>query len=349
MIESNKKIFLRLIDCAQKSERLIENTDNVRWIQTNDEEKAWLQFIELGNVRTISPRVKTACFSYDGRNFFAAIGFAQSTNPDSVLELFEMNAGMFTALIAEMGVPIRDGVDPLAVINEILPQYQGAGAYLGHSFALVAGFFEPVFVYEIRADSPIKPDDLARLSCFWILENGERLVLPFSQRTRAEIKDLTAIGADTVPFDVLLNCMLSAQWTHAFLEVYRCVERLFSFQIIEGLHKDLALSIPLLKFAEKIETSIGWRPREEDAIARLFTLMPQPALDLMEAVRGNATASSTEKIHRWVYDLRNSVVHFRPGTPQFPLTEAQWDDVVRATVLLIEKIYGAYDAHLQAA
>lgn len=349
MIESNKRVFLRLTDCAQKGDRIVDNIDKVRWIRTNEEERAWLQNLELGEVRTLSPRVRTVCFSYAGKNFFAAVGFVESTEPESALRPFEMNAGLFTALIAELGVPVREGADPLTVINEILPQFQGTEEYAGHNFTSIAPFFEPVFVYEVRADSPIKPHDLARLSCFWILQNGERLILPFSSRTWREIENLTATGADTVPFDVVLNCVLSSQWPHAFLEVYRCVERLFSFQIIEDLHKDLALAMPLMKFAEKIENAIGWRPHEEDAIERLFTLIPAPALTLMEGVQRSVSRNSAEKIHRWVYDLRNSVVHFRPATRQFSLTDEQWDEIVRATVLLIGKIYGTYDAHLQAA
>lgn len=349
MIESNKKVFHRLIQTAQRSERVLENADKPRWIQTNADEKNWLQDLELGDVRTLSPRVRTAQLSYAGRNFLAVVGFTESTEPDYVLEPFEMNAGLLTALLAELDVPIREGTDPLEIVNEILPQHQGAPGYAGHFFTSVAAFFEPVLVYEVRANSPIKAEDLARLSCFWILQNGERLVLPFSPRTWGEIEDLTATGAETVPFDVVLNCILSAQWPHAFLEVYRCVERLFCVQIIEDLHRELALSIPLVRLAEKIETAIGWRPREEDAIERLFTLLPSDALTLMEGVRDSVSPNPAEKIHRWIYDLRNSVVHFRPATPRFSLSDAQWDEVLRATVLLIAKIYGIYDTHLQSA
>src|SRR5579859_3358039 len=118
MIESNKKIFLRLIECAQKSLRVIEHLDKARWIQTSNEEKAWLQDMELGDVRTISPRVKTARFSYVGRNFFVTVGFTEPTEPAAVFEPFDLNAGVFAALIAELDVPVREGVDPLAVVNE---------------------------------------------------------------------------------------------------------------------------------------------------------------------------------------------------------------------------------------
>ena len=145
----------------------------------------------------------------------------------------------------------------------------------------------------------------------------------------------------------LLNCVQSAQWPHAFLESYRCVERLFSFQFIEDLHRDLALNISLLKFAEKIESAIKWRPREEDAIERLFGLLPADALILMEGVRDKVSANSGEKVPSWVYSLRNSVVHFRPASKQLSLTDQQWDEMLRATLLLIGKIYATYDAHLK--
>jgi hypothetical protein len=351
MIQANQKIFDRLINWAQRSGRAIGHLHNARWIETNEDEKQWLKNVDVGDVRTFSPRVRVARCSFSGRNYFVVFGFAEKTEPDSVFEPAEWNSGFFTAVISELNVPIRDGVDPLAIVDEVLPQYDGVAdyTYLGHSFSSIANFFEPVAVYEIRPDSPIRPDDLARLSCFWMLQNRERVVLPFSANTLSEIEELTVTGASTVPFDVLLNAIHSAQWQHAFLELYRCVERLFAFQIIEDLHQELSLSIPLLKFAEKIETAIGWKPHEEDAMARLFSLLPSDASVLMESVRRSVGSNPAEKIHRWVYDLRNSVVHFRPATKRFSLTDAQWDDMVRATVLLIVRIYGAYDHHLQAA
>src|SRR5437899_10052539 len=142
MIRSNQKVFLRLVDWAQKSERAIDHLNDVRWIETNDEDKQWLQDLDVGDVRTFSPRARTARLSFDGRNFFAAVGFAEKTQPDSILESIELNAGLFTALIAELDVPIREDVDPLAVINEILPQYERVEGYSGHAFTSVAQFFE---------------------------------------------------------------------------------------------------------------------------------------------------------------------------------------------------------------
>jgi hypothetical protein len=127
------------------------------------------------------------------------------------------------------------------------------------------------------------------------------------------------------------------------------LERLFCFQVVEDLHKELAITISLLKFVEKIETTIGWRPPEEEAIARLFGLLPTDALTLMERVKAQVTTNPEEKIHGWVYDLRNSVVHFRPATRQFNLSDAQWDEMLRATLGLIGAIYGTYDRDLKAA
>jgi hypothetical protein len=346
-INSNQRIFSRLKDRAADSSRQVDHLSEARWIGTNDDEKNWLTDSKVEEISNFSRRVKTARFSFLGKNYFAAVGFEQQIEDNEIFVPINLNAGIGTALIDELDVPVVESTDPLKIINEVLALHKGCGGYAGHDFRSIANFFEPVLIYEISPDSPIKADDLTRLSFSWILGNGERIILPLSNKTREQIENLAATGAASVPFDVLLNCIQSAQWPHAFLEAYRCVERLFSFQVIEDLHKELAIPISLLSFAEKIENAIGWRPREEQAIERIFTLLPADAQALMETVKDQF--NPTEKIHGWVYDLRNSVVHFRPATRQLNLSDRQWDEMIRATFLLIGKLYGAYDHHLKAA
>jgi hypothetical protein len=105
----------------------------------------------------------------------------------------------------------------------------------------------------------------------------------------------------------------------------------------------------LLEFAAKIENVTGWRPKEEDAIDRLCVLLPPAAEALFENVKTGLGGGVDQKIARWLYELRNSVVHFRPAIKQLHLNDAQWDEIFRATLLLIDKIYANYDRQLKVA
>jgi hypothetical protein len=95
-------------------------------------------------------------------------------------------------------VPVRQFTSPLEIIETILPQFQGVEDYSGHDFSIVADLFEPVSVYEIDSDSPIPPQNLAQLSCYWIVKNKEKIVLPFSQETLVTMEEIALVGVGTV-------------------------------------------------------------------------------------------------------------------------------------------------------
>jgi hypothetical protein len=349
MINANGHVFSQLLERARLALRPLEDVDKARWIKTDDVDRRWLQELVVKHIERLSPRLRTAVIQFEGRSFFVAAGFENAIEPGFILNPIELNAGMLTALIPELNVPVRQFTSPLEIIETILPQFKGLEGYSGHDLSAVAELFEPISIYEIDANSPISAENLTQLSCYWIVKNRERMVLPFSQETLLTVEEIAMLGVDTLPFGSLLNSLQSAHWQHAFLEAYRCVERLFAFQIIEKLHAELAVRISLLEFAAKIENVTGWRPKEEDAIDRLCVLLPTAAESLFENVRIGMGGSVDQKIARWLYELRNSVVHFRPATKQVHLNDVQWDEIFRATLLLIDKIYSNYDRQLKAA
>jgi hypothetical protein len=349
MIEANQYVFSQLIKWAGLSGRALEHLNKPRWIRTNPEEKQWLQHLEVKKTEQLTAKLKMSLVTFEERSFFVVIGYSGAVQMDYVLKPIEMNAGLFTALAKELKIPIGQLTNPLEIIESTLAQFDGVENYSGHDFESVQMLFDPVLVYEIERDSPIPPEQMARLTCFWLLQSKERIILPFSTDTLEVMENLLASGMRSLPSEIFLRSLQCAHWQHAFLEVYRCIERLFSFQIVDELHKQLSISISLLDFAAKIEDITGWRPREQDAIAKLFDGVPERAKVLLEGVRGEVGGNIEEKIPGWVYDLRNSVVHFRPATRQFSLTDEQWDRIVRGTILLIEKLYWKYDDLLQAA
>src|ERR1700722_9636487 len=98
-IHSNQRVFERLVSWAKRSERQIEHINEARWITTNESERTWLVDLKLDEYRQFSRRVKTARFSFAGRNFFAAVGFGELIADNQVLVPVDANAGVITALI----------------------------------------------------------------------------------------------------------------------------------------------------------------------------------------------------------------------------------------------------------
>jgi len=259
-----------------------------------------------------------------------------------------MNAGLFTALVVELKIPVKN-LNPYEIVEHVIPRYKGIGDYRGHALDEVIEFFENVAVFRIPHDSALPPHDIYRILGFWTLRNRERIILNISDDTLASLEALVLEGATSVPFLNVVESLHAAHWQHAFLEAYRPVERLFAFDYIENLHKELAITVPLLEFVAKIEEVIGWRPKEDDAIERLCALMPDTASKIFERVKLNGGGVADEKMAKWIYKLRNSVVHFRPSTERINLESEHWDEILRATFMLVAAIYAKYDGVLRAA
>ena len=95
------------------------------------------------------------------------------------------------------------------------------------------------------------------------IENTQS-ILPRFTTAYFEFERLFIEGAKNIPFDNLVFSLVSVYWRYSFLDVYRCIERLFSISFLEEIYQDLGIenSLSLLNFSVKIEKYIGWRPEE---------------------------------------------------------------------------------------
>ena len=96
MIEANKYIFEVLAKFAKTSEVAVPVSDNKRCIETNTEDKKWLQEIKIIiNKQLILPKFQTASFEFKSQKYFVAVGWQskQTIDSDEVIEFVELNAG----------------------------------------------------------------------------------------------------------------------------------------------------------------------------------------------------------------------------------------------------------------
>jgi len=348
MIAANEKIFSKLAELVKKSSLPAGSVARKRYIKTNEREREWLKNLSVGKQQPILPRLKTAQLSFENKEYFVVAGGTNSNIEDDneFIRSIDLNAGLATALLSELSIPVRQGISEFQVINDILPEYMGAEGYEGHDYLNVCNFFEPLLVYEIQDDSPLRGDDLTRISGYYLCKNRDSLTLPYSEETIQLFLDHFVEAPFSVPYENLLQSIIAVQWRHSFLEAYRCIEFLFSNITLKRLHQDLALQIPLLDFSTKMEALIGWRPQEKDAINELFCDIPANAISLLKEVRNHMGESNEANLGPWFYRVRNAIVHYRHTTNRVELEDSYWDKLLRGTLLLINHTYKKYDLEL---
>jgi hypothetical protein len=354
-----KAMFEKLINVVSRPEfandvasnKLEDTLAKTRFIKLDQEGKDWLTRTEIiGEPYFISPRVQAVTLSYKGKDYFSMIGLEPNDiNLHSDLPLIEPNAGLLAILLAGP-VPLRPKIDGLEVINSILPYYEGSDGYEGHDLDDVKKYFLPLEVYEITQNFVLTATQLSRLVGLRLCQTTT-LYLPFSEGTLESLRAVFLDGSPPIPYENLVQCCYSASWKHAFLEVYRCVERLYSVYTLDNLYSrlfPLGGNLTLIDFGKQIEDTLGWRAKDEDSSINLIDGSPQNAKDLLEKVKKTDTnCPPTMEIGKWFYKIRNNIVHFRPANEKIHLTDPQWDELIRGTLGVIEFWYKEYESKLK--
>ncbi|MHC5673092.1 hypothetical protein [Nostoc sp.] len=351
MKAANQYIFTSFISFVKKANVYdIPNYEEEKpqYIKTEPIEKEWLKTLIIENIQPILPNFITAYITFKESNFFVVIGWLESVKFDETITIYPLNAGLITALLFELKVPIRQNAEPYEILDEILFQNKDS-KYSGHDYTDVIKYFEKISVYEILESSPIQKDKLEKLSGFYITKNSNNLFLNFSHETIAIFETIFVEGSDSIPYDNLLLSITSISWKHSFLDIYRCIEKIFPLAKLDELCRKLSISTPLIHLAGEMEKSLGWKPKEEDALKNIIDNSPLEAKQLFREVKQFLDGSEDGKLEKFVYQVRNCIVHYRPATQVLEISKldaVNWDKLIRGALLVVKHWYKEYNISL---
>jgi hypothetical protein len=316
MIEANQRLFGRLADAGGQllsSELRLQK----RAVQTDADEKQWLRQLKVwtsGHL-LLGGASKIAMGDFNGDLYLIAIGL-QIVDPPAELERVEVNAGIFTATVSELEV----GIIPSSDVSTRLLEYVFYPVENGIELLdieVIRPFFQPIEIYRVDRASAlaIDPEFGLRAATAAVLCSPSARSLVWPQSSLDRLRFMVRDPAERAPFHLLLRALTEKREDAAFLAMYRCMEQLFPVPKIAELSAELKLSGAALGIASTIERFLGWRRREEDAIAHLFGELDATLVDRMVGVVGieSQEGNRSKLVSRRVYELRNQCVHYRPA------------------------------------
>jgi hypothetical protein len=127
-----------------------------------------------------------------------------------------------------------------------------------------------------------------------------------------------------------------------FLALYRCLEALYAYSHSQSLKAKLNVNVPWPELARTLEDVLDWSPREEPSLAAILTYanldrLEEVAASFKEEIPKEATPSNF--VAKRIYNLRNSVVHYRPFQQAASREQPDWSRVTEALAILIFDIY----------
>ena len=339
MTEANRIAFGRLEGLVASD--VVRLSESKKYIKTSDCEKEWLKPVRF---------YKNEDLFIDQHRFFALaifrderyvlqIGFGPIFDGGDDLLLQENNSGLFTALISDLKIPLLDRANvDLDLCNEVfLPSK--SSEKIGFERADLEKYFVGYSCYLVDKNSTLFDQEdelLLQKVALYVLGNSPEIVyLSIPPSALDHIKNLARLDVKTLPFDRVFRAFIERRYEHAFLDLYRCLEMLFSLKKIDLLRSRLKLNSMHLEISADVEDALGWRPTEKNALNEMLNDFPNGLKELLKNCFNNNSEIGVN-----IYGLRNECVHFRPLQKKSTLhKQVDWPKLLEGMVLLINHAY----------
>ncbi|WP_105254730.1 hypothetical protein [Pseudoalteromonas sp. T1lg75] len=376
MTEANTSAFTRIHEHVLEfdSENFRKRKDKI-CIATNDEAKRVLKYAEIKDSCSIYNRYYYTELAIDDRRLVAIKGVDEIVIDKNELDKYcysEDCAGIFTILLSEGFITPRDDKESVyALYDKILFDDEDEGVRRVSHIELRA-FLEDFHLIEIISGS-LNSERV--FGCFILESNKSNL---HKNIERDLIKKTFESGSEKLPYRHIIKSLLYYdEPKHLFLELYRCIERLYSLPAIGKLKERLRdclteKDVCSFELSEIVESSIGWRQTEESGLKMLIAKVDRSIIDAAlqhikktsinngvfdlekeyEVIK-NSTEDCDSKemlisdlytrkaniVAKIIYKTRNSFVHFREVHVTPYAQEEDIPELCNLLLLLIDPIY----------
>ena len=244
-------------------------------IDGDKETQKWLVELEIKDLSNelkikdnkirLFPSLYAAWGVYKSESYLILINHDKEFRIPKYLEETNVNSGAWVAIIQELDLPLKNDFNDKA--QEIL----GAGweiiakngfKKIKFDTGIAAGFslrdlFFDISLYKIKSKFT-QTGQLHQLIGSVLVKGASYRLLPYSNTVVRQFEDIFENGNKYIPFDNILASYVASDFKFAYLDLYRCIEKLESLYFLSDLYKKLSLkNTSLLDFCKSIDDSIG--------------------------------------------------------------------------------------------
>ena len=317
-IATNSALFAALAQrvAPERVQALGLDMGAARYVKTTVEESLMLEHGVVAAHAFCLPGKAVAVVTHASRVLIALPGdFPETVTFRDYVGLISDDAGLATVLWGEGLVSPRYDVD---LGDELAERVFGRAG--GYDLAELRGYFQPVTVLEVDGTTfpPAAAGTPERILGLALCDAPHTLALPFLPDTLQEIRIVLEDTRLAFVSGAMFRALTATHWEHAFLEMYRCLERLFSIPYARDLARSASYGPSAGTMAELASIHLNWRPREDEAIVKVLSLVQnsQTLSDITAALQAGGAATSgspAERAGRQIYGARNAIAHFRPA------------------------------------
>ena len=245
---------------------------------------------------------------------------------------------------------VRNKIIPLekANDNELLMNVFTEVDVIDVSFESVINYFPSMIGYIV---DDVVPDDVTmkesyiRQLCLEMLcKSSSLLSLPFDNDTINAYLDIANTDNVNIPIDNVSRSIISYRWKFCFIDLYRCHERLFMLAWVDEFKSSMQSTLGLKELYINMKSVYSTEHHEDKNIASLYNLLADNILDVLK----DEEKKNVEKIAKYIYTLRNTIVHYqKTETTIDQMSEVQWNKIIRFLLLAIPYLYDHLAKHIE--
>ncbi|MBC3449902.1 hypothetical protein HU745_02445 [Pseudomonas mosselii] len=339
----SRKIFDKIQSAALSNDPLYSVDTLPRWLSKLDDSDSLLMANSEVEVVSLGANVFIASITSQDVIFYCFCGLPVPDELPAGLEGVEATPGLFGSVICEADV---SSLATAAEANNIMNGRHGKiHGYEGHSVEEVARLFPALFFAKRTAESAdIYLSNLERIAGSYISRGYPGRPLDLGSTLQAKFVEMFESGSDTVPYHLVLQSILSYRWSDMYLDLYRCLEQLYSAPRLMDLATRIRHEGTLAELASILEDTLTWRPKEEEALASILNkITPGTRLAILQVFTEAMEVlpeSSERKCAKHIYRLRNEHVHYRPAMKAGQRDSSAW---ARIVFVMCDAVLELYD------
>ena len=244
-------------------------------IDGDKETQKWLIELEIKDLSNelkikdnkirLFPSLYAAWGVYKSESYLILINHDKKFRIPKYLEETSINSGAWVAIIQELDLPLKNNFNEeakeiLGADWEIIPKNGFKkikfDTNIGAGSSLIDLFFD-ISLYKIKSKFT-QTGQLHQLIGSVLVKGASYRLLPYSNTVVRQFEDIFENGNKYIPFDNILASYVASDFKFAYLDLYRCIEKLESLYFLSDLYKKLSLkNTSLLDFCKSIDDSIG--------------------------------------------------------------------------------------------
>lgn len=338
MIEAHTRVFASLDTFCLERNDPVKNAGTARWTTVSGkEDKERLLFAELKSSLSFADSLKIGRFDLAETSFFCTVGLELPEEIDFLQEE-DFGGGMLTAILSELAPPPVRSTSEIRDVVEFEDKASTPG-YKGHASTSIAKLFPVIRCFSVKN---LAEEEIQRVFFLLCLSTASRETPWMNSQLRETLTLIAELSPVAIPYRTLCRSIFDTDPSAMFMALYRCLEALYAYSHTTKLMGRLGIQEPWSDVAQVLEETLSWRPREEQSLGTLLRYAVLNDLRAILTAMGENVSDEEDIVNRAtkrIYNLRNSLVHYRPFHQSFQPEKVDWNGLCEATALLILHVY----------